>query len=1016
MKRPTRTSLTLAALSVLILASCSEEVPSTPESLNVVVSATPQAGTAPLTVHLSCGADNAEAPLTHSWLLGDGETSTEPNPTVVYKAGGSFAAVCQVVDARGLGGGGSVTITVDAAFAVAATADVIRGELPLAVSFSATPEGAGPFTFSWDFDGDDAEDSAEQDPSFTFRRSGLYSVKVTATDGSGATAQDVIEIDVLAPAPEVTATADNEVGEPPLEVNLSATATGEEPFTFSWDFDADGTEDSTAQSATFTYTESGVYTAVVTAADANGATAKDLLQIVVNSAPVAAPVADRCVRTGMPVTLDGSASTDLENDELVYEWTLLSAPDGSAVTELGLPEDPEPSPADAGFTPDLDGEYVVQLTVDDGWFSDTQTGTLTAADDVRVQTSDDSVRVGLTRTDIDPLLAVQVVNVCAEDPLYEAALAEVAVEWTGDNATPGTYASVTDADGWAVYDGGEYGEPGDGDVSAEALEQWLRFDLEIECGLNRHCETTTGGVCDGGECEQASCSDGLLNQDEANVDCGGHACGPTCANGQGCYPYFDGECASFNCSADGECVGLCDTEGWNAPVSLDFGAVGDSLATNQAPVVATDGGSTWLMLWLSNRTGARDIVYTRSTDNRRSWSEVADLSAYGYGYYEERNAPQLATDQAGGWIVVWESGNNNVGGTSINGDYDILYATSPDNGESWSDTQILASNASELHPLDRVDRAPSIAADGLGNWLVVWQSSSFVETGPDNEANLFFDLDILYAFSEDDGVSWTDPRPVDKVGARDDNSWPPWDYASVYIDDELPTVAADDSGVWATAWSHGPSRDYFVAGWDLDVLVSTTDDPAEGWSAPVRLSPDHVGGQPRWSVDPSIATDGSQWALVWSTNTSSLFVPCDASYAYDIMVAPGEVDGDSIVWGDATSVEQFCGYSERPRPQIATDSAGTWVVTWTRGEQDIYYAVSEDFGENWSDADLLYDGAGFNGTPTLAANESGRWMVAWDSADTSFAFFDQPDQLVDIGDDWDIVTSFLCENDFLTPE
>ena len=57
--------------------------------------------------------------------------------------------------------------------------------------------------------------------------------------------------------------------------------------------------------------------------------------------------------------MDGSASTDPDQDQLSFQWTVVSQPEGSN------PEINNDTNAEAGFIPDLAGEYVVQLEVTD---------------------------------------------------------------------------------------------------------------------------------------------------------------------------------------------------------------------------------------------------------------------------------------------------------------------------------------------------------------------------------------------------------------------------------------------------------------------------------------------------------------------------------------------------------------------------------------------------------------------------------------------------------------------------
>jgi hypothetical protein len=58
-------------------------------------------------------------------------------------------------------------------------------------------------------------------------------------------------------------------------------------------------------------------------------------------------------------------------------------------------------------------------------------------------------------------------------------------------------------------------------------------------------------VCLGGLCRSASCTDGARNGSELDVDCGGPAC-PKCANGKRCD--HDGDCLSGVCACGGTCV------------------------------------------------------------------------------------------------------------------------------------------------------------------------------------------------------------------------------------------------------------------------------------------------------------------------------------------------------------------------------------------------------------------------------------------------------------------------------
>lgn len=84
-----------------------------------------------------------------------------------------------------------------------------------------------------------------------------------------------------------------------------------------------------------------------------------------NNPPVADAGTDVAVEVGESVTLDGSASSDEDGDDLTFRWEILSAPTGSAAT-IG-----SSTSAIASFIPDVEGTYEINLTVEDGEVSST---------------------------------------------------------------------------------------------------------------------------------------------------------------------------------------------------------------------------------------------------------------------------------------------------------------------------------------------------------------------------------------------------------------------------------------------------------------------------------------------------------------------------------------------------------------------------------------------------------------------------------------------------------------------
>ncbi|MBT8066895.1 MAG: DUF4382 domain-containing protein [Gammaproteobacteria bacterium] len=114
-----------------------------------------------------------------------------------------------------------------------------------------------------------------------------------------------------------------------------------------------------------------------------------------NRAPMANAGDDAIVDAGAAVMLDGSGSMDPDGDALTYAW-VLAEPDGSAAVlvdaDMAMPS----------FNTDLVGDYVVELTVSDGEFADSDSVTISAVDPLQNQAPvanagpDQAVEVGAT--------------------------------------------------------------------------------------------------------------------------------------------------------------------------------------------------------------------------------------------------------------------------------------------------------------------------------------------------------------------------------------------------------------------------------------------------------------------------------------------------------------------------------------------------------------------------------------------------------------------------------------------
>ena len=240
-----------------------------------------------------------------------------------------------------------------------AAADV---NAPLTVTFT---DGSSGIITNWDWDFGDGNTSTAQNPTHTYSTAGLYTVtlSVRGSEGSDATTTPLTVQDVANQPPTANAGSDQTVGvNTPVTLNGSGSSDPEgNPLTYSWDF-GDGTPVETGVTATHTYTSIGTYTVTLTVHDGNlnhTDTAIITVGDVANQAPMANAGSDQTVGVNTPVTLNGSGSSDPEDDPLTYSWSFGDNTSGTGEIVNHI------------YT--SGGIFIVTLTVNDGYQDATDT-------------------------------------------------------------------------------------------------------------------------------------------------------------------------------------------------------------------------------------------------------------------------------------------------------------------------------------------------------------------------------------------------------------------------------------------------------------------------------------------------------------------------------------------------------------------------------------------------------------------------------------------------------------------
>ncbi|OPZ45102.1 MAG: PKD domain protein [Euryarchaeota archaeon ADurb.BinA087] len=321
-------------------------------------SANTTSGYPPLTVQFTDL--SAEEPTEWSWdFTSDGSIdSDEQNPSFTYESPGTYSVTLTATN-----DGGSDTeikanyITVIVPPPVANfTANTTSGTMPLKVQFTDLSTGS-PTSWSWDFQNDGSTDSTVQNPVFTYPAAGTYTVNLTATNAGGSDEEiknNYITVNI--PPPVANFTANTTSGTMPLTVQFTDLSTGS-PTSWSWDFQNDGSTDSTVQNPVFTYPAAGTYTVNLTATNAGGSDEEIKNNyITVNIPPPVANFTANTTSGYAPLTVQ---FTDLSTGSPT-SWTWDFQNDGSADSTVQNPM----------FTYPAAGTYTVNLTATNAGGSD----------------------------------------------------------------------------------------------------------------------------------------------------------------------------------------------------------------------------------------------------------------------------------------------------------------------------------------------------------------------------------------------------------------------------------------------------------------------------------------------------------------------------------------------------------------------------------------------------------------------------------------------------------------------
>lgn len=203
--------------------------------------------------------------------------------------------------------------------------------------------------------------------------------------------------------------------------------------------------------------------------------------------------------------------------------------------------------------------------------------------------------------------------------------------------------------------------------------------------------------------------------------------------------------------------------------------------------------------------------------------------------------------------------------------------------------------------------------------------------------------------------------------------------------DSMSSLASDGLDTWVSAWSSQEDLGGTL-GTDSDILFTASFNGGQSWLMPAAVD---IGaaGDTNGDISPAVAIGGDTWIVVWST---SFPVPGTSDWNADVVVARSTNGG--ATWSSPQRLHADAALNTPvPTARLATDSAGTWIVTWESSDDlggiagidpDVFVARSTDDGLSWTNPQLVTTHTHRADTAPDIAFAGSAWVVAWSSIAT----------------------------------